>query len=372
MTQASNITIRPMRADEKKTVHGIMRQSFPLIQQWFFSWTPNVLVAERDRQLLGATVLKLFPLPGNRKGGLVYWVFTAPEARGLGMGQRLIEAALQFFEEQGCDEIMACVEGFNTSSNKLFATRGFSILSPGQQLRRYGSGVFSVWARIFHFIDIGHFVWARPAAERPDSPTVQRCPELVEGWWGSVVANVLIALLALWRGSGFRGFDPYAFLALPLMVILFFGLRDLAMRFTARRYGLAVRYRAWESGFPLSLAIALGLGRLFPMPGAVYPTSDRWRYRDLLPRLGCIALAGALPALALTWGAWALSRFGALPPGVETWLGYAGFIGKPLALFDVALPFFPFASFNGRRIWDWNRVAWGILAVAAVAVFLVS
>ncbi|MBL7162319.1 MAG: GNAT family N-acetyltransferase [Anaerolineales bacterium] len=364
MTQASNITIRPMQAGEKKTVHGIMRQSFPLIQQWFFSWTPNVLVAERDGQLLGATVLKLFPLPGGRKGGLVYWVFTAPEARGLGLGQRLVEAALRFFEEQGCDEIMACVEGFNTSSNKLFATRGFSILSPGQQFRRYGNRVFSVWVSAFHFIDIGHFLWARPAAERPDSPTLQ--------WWGSVVANALIALLALWRGSGFHGFDPLACLALPLMVIFFFGLRDLAMRFSARRYGLALRYRAWESGLPLSLAIALGAGRLFPMPGAVYPASDRWRYHDLLPRLGSIALAGALPALALTWGAWALSRFGALPPGIEAWLDFAMFVGKPLALFDIALPFFPFASFNGRRIWDRNRVVWAVLAVAAVAVFFVA
>ena len=84
MTQASLI-IRPMKDDEKKIVHRIMRQSFPLIQGWFFSWTPNVLVAEQDGQVLGATVLKLFSLPENRRGGLVYWVFTAPEARGLGL-----------------------------------------------------------------------------------------------------------------------------------------------------------------------------------------------------------------------------------------------------------------------------------------------
>jgi len=46
-------------------------------------------------------------------------------------------------------------------------------------------------------------------------------------------------------------------------------------------------------------------------------------------------------------------------------------IGKSLALFDIALIFFPFASFNGRRIWDWNRVVWGVLAAAAVVVFFV-
>jgi len=362
VTQAP-VIIRPMRAGEKQAVHSIMRQSFPLIEQWFFSWTPNVLVAEQNRQVLGATVLKLFSLPRNRKGGLICWVFTAPEARGLGLGQRLVEAGFDFFEDQGCDEILACVEGFNTSSSKLFATRGFSILSPGQQLRRYGMATLSVWARIFHVIDIGHFVWARPAAERPERPVLQ--------WWGNVLTSALVALLALWSASGFQTINPIAFLALPLMVTLFLGLRDLAMRLVADRQGLAVRYRPWESGYLLSVGIALAFGDLFPMPGSLYPTSSKWRYRDLLPQLGLVALAGALPTLALTWGAWALSNFGRLQPEIETWLHLAGFVGKPLALFDIALPFFPFVSFNGRRLWDWNRAIWGVLALAAVAVFLV-
>jgi GNAT superfamily N-acetyltransferase len=110
-----DILIRRMRAEEKRDVGAIMRRSFSLTQQWFFSWTSDVLVAEQDGKLLGAVVLKMFPLPGGRKGGLVAWVFTAPKARGTGAGQRLIESALEFFEEQGCDEAMACVEGYNTS-----------------------------------------------------------------------------------------------------------------------------------------------------------------------------------------------------------------------------------------------------------------
>lgn len=162
-----------MRLEEKKVVHNIMSCSFPLVQRWFFSFTPHVLVAEQNGQLLGATVLKLIPLPGNRKGGLIYWIFTAPEARGMGAGQRLIESALHFFEDKGCDEIMT----------------------------------------------------------------------------------------------------------------------------------------------------------------------------------------------------WALLHFSVLPPEIKTWINIAMIIGRSLALFDIALIFFPFAVSNGRRIWDWNRVVWGVLAAAAVAVF---
>jgi hypothetical protein len=141
------------------------------------------------------------------------------------------------------------------------------------------------------------------------------------------------------------------------------------MQWMARRQKMSVRYRAWESGFPLSLLIALAFGGQYPVLGSLYPTTDRWRYRDLLPKLGPVALSGALPALALTWGAWALSRFGGL--GMSQWIGSTMAIGLFLTLFDVVLVFFPFVSFNGRRIWDWNKLLWGFCALATLALFFV-
>ena len=119
MAQSLDVVIRPMGDHERRTVHTIMRRAFPLFDRLAFSWTPNVLVAERGGQLLGAIVLKLFTLPHNRKAGSVAWVFTAPEVRGQGLGQRLVEAGLDFFERQGCDEILVTVEGFNTSSSSI-------------------------------------------------------------------------------------------------------------------------------------------------------------------------------------------------------------------------------------------------------------
>ena len=363
MTQESNIYVRPMRLEEKKVVHNIMSRSFTLVERLFFSFTPHVLVAEQNGQLLGATVLKLIQLPKNRKGGLIYWIFTAPEARGMGTGQKLIEAALYFFEDKECDEIMACVEGYNTSSSKLFSTRGFSILSPGQQFQRHSIGILPLWVRISHYIDIGHFLWVRPGTKQPDNPVLQ--------WWSNVFMNALVLLLMLWRQTGFRDVNLAAFIAVPMMCVFLFGMRELAMRLTANRYGLSVRYRAWESGFPLNFANALVFGGWVPVPGSVYPTKNGWRYRDLIPKLGPIAFAGALSVLLFTWGAWALLHFSVLPPETGTWINIAMIIGKSFVIFDIALIFFPFVSFNGRRIWDWNRVVWGVLGVAAVVVFFV-
>ncbi|MEM9449299.1 MAG: GNAT family N-acetyltransferase [Cyanobacteria bacterium P01_E01_bin.6] len=115
MCQFSDVNIRPMRDDERLIVRSMMRRAFSFIEQCYFEWTPNILVVERDGQLLGAIVLKLFALPHHRKGGTISWLSTVPEARGQGLGQYLVEAGLDFLERQGCDEILISVEGFNTS-----------------------------------------------------------------------------------------------------------------------------------------------------------------------------------------------------------------------------------------------------------------
>jgi GNAT superfamily N-acetyltransferase len=362
MKKESNLRIRPMQVDEKKAVHHMMVRSFPLVQRWFFSFTPHVLIAEQNGQLFGAVVLKLVPISKDHKDGLIYWVFTVPEARGMNIGQKLVEAGITFLEEQGCERILTCVEGYNTSSNKLFSTRDFSIRSPGEQFRHYGMwGTLALWVKIFHYIDIGHFVWSRPAAKKADSPALQ--------WWGTIVATMLIAWLALWRKNDFGEVILMVLPAALTAVVIFFGLRYLAMRLTAHHYKLPVRYRAWESGFPLSLLIALAGGVLFPIPGTIYPASNNWRYRDLIPKLGPIALIGTLSVLAITYGLWALSHFTILSLNVKTWVDTYLFIGKPIVLFDTVMIFFPFVSFSGRRIWDWNRAIWVVLAVAAVVVF---
>jgi ribosomal protein S18 acetylase RimI-like enzyme len=355
-----NIRIRLMQPEEKLAVHAVMRQAFPLVQQWFFSWSKHVLVAEREGELLGAIVLKLYDLPEERKGGLVSWVFTAPCARGLKLGQRLTEAGLDFFEQEGCVEVTACVEGFNTSSSKMFATRGFELLSFADQVRRYGAGIASVWWKIFHFVDIGHFVWARPPEEGKYSSWTM--------WLGSLLANALVASLALWRGNGFAptGVSPAALLVILLCLL---GVRTLAMLLAARAQGMEVQFHPWESGFVISAGIALAAGAYFPVPGAVYPSTYRWSYRREQGAYARIALAGAIPTLVLAWIVWGLLRFGGFPLVVQVSLHLAQHVLKPMALFDIALPFFPFVSFNGRRIWDWNKMVWAVLAAAALAVF---
>jgi ribosomal protein S18 acetylase RimI-like enzyme len=354
------IAVRPMVAEDKPAATRSMRRAFSPIEQLFFSWSQDVLLAERHGEIVGGIVLKVFALPKGGKAGLISWLWTDPAVRGLGGGQRLVETALALFEARGCDEVMACVEGYNPSSSKQFATRGFSILSMGEQWRRYGPRFLEVWYRAFHLVDIGHFLWVRPGAQQPDSPTLQ--------WIGTGLANMLVLLLVAWRvASGGPVLPLWGRLA--AIWLLFFALRTAAMALAAHLQGKAMRYRAWESGFPLALLLAALFRGFFPLPGSLYPAADQesWRYREWLPALGRMALAGIAPTVALSWLIWAARRFGWGGAPWAPWTHAAPLIAAPLCVIEVLFAFFPLACFNGRRLWDWSRSLWLAVAVAAVA-----
>jgi hypothetical protein len=160
-------------------------------------------------------------------------------------------------------------------------------------------------------------------------------------------------------------------LGVALIVVVLFGLlREGAMRLMARLGGLSVRHRAWELAFPLSIGVALAFGVFFAAPGSVYPARVRGA-TGTFSAMGSIAFAGASAVLVLTWTTWALARFGGPPPGGSAWLRVAHLAGLMLVTVDVLLPFFPFASFDGRRRWDLNRTSWGALA-AVLGLILVT
>src|SRR5919202_369373 len=353
-----------MRDGEKGAVRSLARRAFSALEGVFFSPPPQTLVAERDGQVVGAVVPKILTLPGKREYGGMFWLMTDPQVHGLGVGGWLVEAALRYFEEHGCQETFACVEGFNTSSSNLFAARGFSILSLGEQFRRYGPlGTLSLWIKMFRMgNELGNFLWARPGARKPDNPVLQ--------WWGGVLVSTFLFLLAGWRGRWMEGFEPMALLSIALAVTFLYGLREAAMKLAARLQGLSVRHRVWEAAFPLSFAVALVVGLFFPMPGSVYPRAGAWRYRDLVSKLGPTAFAGASAVLLFTWAAWSLLRFGGPPPEIASWLRFGHAAGQMLTLFEAPLPFSIFTSFSGRRVWDWSRPAWAVLAIATLGLFL--
>ncbi len=225
----------------------------------------------------------------------------------------------------------------------------------------------------FHVFDLGHFLWARPATQDEPIPARSR---LVPGggasaWWMNVlVLSVLYWLQGLRAGwMGVQNLHALWQIALAIAVVL--GVRSLAMKVVGRLIGLEARYRMWETGLTLSVIVAV-LGGLFLPPGSHYPRTVRWSYRSELPRLGPVAFAGSLAVLVLGWLLYALYAVGGfgVTDLVHGTLERAMQAARILLLFDVLLPFFPFGSFNGRRVLDYSRVLWVLLAAGVIALIV--
>src|SRR5215203_4461641 len=104
------ISVRRMGANEVGAVKALAGRAFSPLASISFPLSPDALIAERGGELLGAVVLRTFRLPGNgrdedRRGGVMLWLMVEPGARRLGVGRRLVEAALRSFEEWGCREV---------------------------------------------------------------------------------------------------------------------------------------------------------------------------------------------------------------------------------------------------------------------------
>ena len=103
---------------------------------------------------------------------------------------------------------------------------------------------------------------------------------------------------------------------------------------------------------------------MLPSPGSHYPKTVRWSYQNEVRRLAIVGFSGALGVLVLGWVFFASEALGlpsVLAPLAEV-RSFAVLVVHPLLVFEVLLPFFPFGSYNGRRVWDYRPLLWAVLA----------
>lgn len=162
-----------------------------------------------------------------------------------------------------------------------------------------------------------------------------------------------------------------------------FLLHELAHKFVAQRYGYWAEYRANRSGLLLIIIMAL-MGFIFAAPGAVIihkasgaapgaarsysgdPYGDPLRRRAGREEL-LISLAGPMANIVLTALFFAALKSGMMEGRLSMKAAYfAFFINLNLAAFNLL----PFGPLDGRRIFEANRLAWGIVAVPTILMAL--
>lgn len=89
----------------------------------------RVWLAERDGQLVGCTAIAL------RDGATAQlrWVLVDTTARGVGLGRRLVEAALDFSRESGCSGVFLESTDGLPESQALYDDLGFETVSSNDE-----------------------------------------------------------------------------------------------------------------------------------------------------------------------------------------------------------------------------------------------
>ena len=138
--------IRLSRTEDIPKLHAIARVSFQetrfyhdphfpkhLCDRLYEIWiekscldpTQAVFVADRQGEPVGFIACNQI----NRELGQIGLIGVAPEMQGQGVGRQLIQASLDWFEQQGLESAMVVTQGRNVPAQRLYQKKGFVIQS---------------------------------------------------------------------------------------------------------------------------------------------------------------------------------------------------------------------------------------------------
>lgn len=371
----TQVVIRALRPEDREPVGALAARAFTAMQAAFVVPSRSGgVVALVDGRTVAASLVRVLDLPSGARVGMIAWLMTDPEQRGLGLATKLVNESVRRLRDAGCSAIVTDVEGYNTASANVFHGAGFRRPSLSGALRRWGPlDLLWLWIRTGVAVDPGHFLWvtdAEPAAAPPEPGA----PAPMRARLFAIVLNALFALFALSLGGGLllpgeAGLpDASGSLAALLGVAVLLVARESAMRLAAGADGPALAFRAWEGGWAISAVIAVAFGRVLPLPGNLYPAGDGWRTREHRARLGRSAVASTLVLCALVLAASAVRD--QATPFVDELARVIVFVGKPLIVFDTLVAVAPFEGFNARHLRDHHKPTWIVMASLGIAVFL--
>jgi len=118
------IQVRNMRPEESYAAVKLAKKSFGIIERLFITKPEAALVAVSDDKIVGG-VFYTIKVSGEKKCGIIDFIFTDSAFQGRGTGKLLCEECIRILMEQGCDSLISFIQGDNAASWKIFMKNGF-------------------------------------------------------------------------------------------------------------------------------------------------------------------------------------------------------------------------------------------------------
>jgi len=367
------VVVREMQPNEEEDVKKLFARSLGITDRIIFQLSfeearksalkksGGTLVAELEGRIVGTVSMRIQVLKGVRTG-YIDTLVSDKELRGRAIGKSLVNGAISWLEEHGCEVIYATADRYNSPSWNMFIHRGFHPYEITGQLRDYGFSFLRLWLAEFHFIGFGTFFLRRGREQGKSSETR-------EAWhWLAAMLGVSI----VWWIQILRGQGPLMLILMVFMIVTVSLLaHELSQKLAARKFGLETTFKAWGSGILFSWLLAT-VGIVFPAYGSSYVKKLDWWYNPEKDKTGIIFAIGLLISLMLGFAFWAVSNL-----TTNSLIAVPATVGYVTNLLIVILNLIPIRAaggfvWDGKKILKWNRSIWITLVVAVFVLIILD
>lgn len=342
------IEIRAMKENEAQKVKDLGKRTFEWFESLFISNPENCFVAVENNRIIGAIMYKYLTIAG-KKIGYVDYLFVDKSEHGKGIGSKLVEFCLETMKKADCDGYSALVRDDNVGSWKIFVNKGLYRVNLDNLIKQFGVlGMFRLTFKTPMNIATGMDLYLKL---ENDYLSVEKEKSTLQ------ILKYFIFTVLLLMPSLIYGFEHAFYLIGATVSVL--GIRIvfgyLGTIFSNEKW----YFRVCNGGYIIPFIASL-FGGLFLISGNWYPRFYR-KDSAFKRSLGLTALAQWISLLLIVL----------ITEAKLGELGYAKTMANIAGIFMLIsiVPFYPFASFGGKRIFNWNR--WLYLIIFLISLFTV-
>ena len=358
-----DIIIREMRQDEASDIKKLCRKAFNFLEVLALTKPKTAFVATIDDEIVGAVVYKLYQ-GRDKKIGYIDYVFVDPKCAGQGIGALLLEEAFQFLWESGCYTITALIKDDNVSSWKLFEKHGFVNTGIPKLIKELGiAKALKLYFISPYCVGIGMEYYVASREQSHQSGKTVTAKQILT----YLLVNLIIfGVLSSWRFADVKT----AIIAFAIILcggILF---EYVGTLFSKQKW----LFRFTNGGALLSVLITFF--SIFPMIGNWYPTN--YENTPKFKRdIGVGALLSWIFLLMILLLSYIFLHYiYSHDPSHPEYLMTILIIMNKMSVMSATLliyrclPFYPFESYGGRRVYNWSKTIFIIMVLITLTAII--
>jgi len=348
-----DLTFRSMNNDEAMELKKLARKSFGFIEGLFVTKPKTAIVAIIDEKIVGGFVYQL-EICNGKKIGFVSFLFTDPVFQGQGIGKQICEKGIQHLWEIGCDNLVTFVRDDNVFSWGIFKKNGFALTNLQNVANVIGLlRAMKLYIRtLYGLFGIGHdFYIASPEKE---SASLQK----KEGTIRQVLVYVLLNTLI---------FLPNAIITrniIPVIVSSSFIFLGIVF---AGYIGTLFSKRKWSFRFTGGGVVSYFIINIFP--NLFFPVIGNW-YPIQYENNPKFKRDMAINVISVWLFLLILLIVGKNIKYIPMLFMYVPSIAAVLIILK-CLPIPVFESGGFGRVFKWNKIVFGLLAIVSIFFVLI-